>query len=290
MARVVCAGHVNWDVTLRVDHLPAPDAEACIEAESSHGGGSAANVATGVSGFGRSAAVLGSVGGDDRGRRARDRLDADGVDCSFLVEIPDAETAVKYLVVDPDGRVMVLGGPGANEAFEATALPDDAVDDAAFLHLTGQRPATAGALAERANEAGVTVGFDPGRRIAERDFSLALTRADLLFLNDREAEIALASGDIGEGQTLVLKHGADGAEVRSPEGTWSHGGFDVEVVDTTGAGDAFAAGFVAALLEGDGYERALRVANAAGALATTVVGARPELSWAAVERLLDEEA
>lgn len=286
MARVVCAGHVNWDVTLRVDHLPAPDGEACIEGESGHGGGSAANVATGVTGFGVAAAVLGSVGDDDRGRQARDRLEAEGVDCSHLVETPDATTAVKYLVVDSAGQVMVLGGPGANEAFEAAALPDDALAAADFLHLTGQRPETAAELARRANQAGVTVGFDPGRRIAERDFSLALSRADVLFLNDREAEIALASGDLDEEGTLVLKHGANGAEVRAPDGAWVHRGFDVDVVDTTGAGDAFAAGFVAALLDGDGYGRAVRVGNAAGALATTAVGARPDLSWGAVERLL----
>jgi ribokinase len=288
MARVVCAGHVNWDVTLRVDHLPAPDGEACVESESARGGGSAANVATGVTGFDVSAAVLGSVGDDDRGRQARDRLEADGVDCSHLVEVPEAETAVKYLVVDSAGQVMVLGGPGSNEAFEAASLPDDALAAAEFLHLTGQRPETAAALAGRATEAGVTVGFDPGRRIADRDFSLALSRADVLFLNDREAEVALASGDLREDQTLVLKHGADGAEVRSPGGEWLHRGFDVDVVDTTGAGDAFAAGFVAALLDDGGYERALRVGNAAGALATTVVGARPDLSWSAVERLAGE--
>jgi ribokinase len=286
MARVVCAGHVNWDVTLRVDHLPAPDGEACVEAESARGGGSAANVATGVTGFGASAAVVGSVGGDDRGRQARDRLEAEGVDCSSLVETSGAETAVKYLVVDRAGQVMVLGGPGANEAFEAAALPDDALAAADFLHLTGQRPETAAALAARAIEAGVTVGFDPGRRIAERDFSLALSRADVLFLNDREAEVALATGARRGEQTLVLKHGADGAEVRSPDGEWVHPGFDVDVVDTTGAGDAFAAGFVAALLDGGSYERALRVGNAAGALATTVVGARPDLSWEAIERLV----
>ncbi|MFB6155551.1 MAG: carbohydrate kinase family protein [Haloferacaceae archaeon] len=288
MARVICAGHVNWDVTLRVDHLPDPDGEARIESESGDGGGSAANVAAALTGLGQSAAVLGAVGDDERGRAAREKLDAAGVDCTHLVEAPDAKTSVKYLVVDDGGQVMVLGGCGTNESFGAAALPDDALADADHLHLTGQRPATAAELARRATEAGVRVSFDPGRRIVARDFADTLSRSDVLFLNAREAETVLSAGTVdADRQVLVVKRGVDGAEVRAPGGTWSHPGYSVDVLDTTGAGDAFAAGFVASLLEGDDYGRAVAVANATGALAATVVGARPSLSWAAVESLVD---
>ena len=285
MGRVICAGHVNWDVTLRVDHLPAPDGEARIVSESGHGGGSAANVAVGLSGFGVSASVLGSVGDDERGRTARTRLESEGVDCTHLVGTADADTAVKYLIVDEGGQVIVLGGGGANESFGADDLPGDALATADHLHLTGQRPSTAAELASRGNDAGVTVSFDPGRRIVERDFSAALARADLLFVNTREAEAALATGAVRDEQVLVVKRGSDGAEVCAPTGSWSHPGYEVDVVDTTGAGDAFAAGFVAALLDGADHPRALAVANAAGALATTVVGARPDLSWDAVREM-----
>jgi ribokinase len=290
MDRVICAGHVNWDVTLRVDHLPAPDGEARIEAESGNGGGSAANVAVGLAGFDVPASVLGAVGGDERGSTARAELESEGVDCTHLVEVPDAETAVKYLIVDDRGQVMVLGGCGANESFDASALSEATLAAADHLHLTGQRPATAAELASRANEAGVRVSLDPGRRVEQRDFSAALSRADILFLNAREADAVSAAGLLDEEQVLVVKHGDDGAEVRTAEGSWSHRGFAVDAHDTTGAGDAFAAGFVAALLDGGDYERAVAVANAAGALAATVVGARPALSWNAVEAVLDGDA
>lgn len=289
MPRIVCAGHVNWDVSLRVDRLPAPDGEASIESESGQGGGGAANVAAGLTSLGESVSLVGSVGSDERGREARRELAAAGVDCALVVEVAGADTAVKYVVVDDAGQVMVLGGEGANEAFDASVLPAATLSEAEHLHLTGQRPRTAAELARRASEAGVTVSFDPGRRIAARDFGAVLARADVLFCTDREAGVAGEHGAVDADQVLVVKRGAGGAEVRTGGETITHPGFAVDVVDTTGAGDAFAAGFVAAVLDGADYRRALAVGNAAGALATTVVGARPPLSWTRIEDLLAAE-
>ncbi|WP_423750677.1 carbohydrate kinase family protein [Salinirarus marinus] len=289
MSRVICAGHVNWDVTLRVDRLPVTDGEARIEAQTTGGGGSAANVAATLSGLDVSASLLGSVGTDDRGRAARDDLTDAGVDCTHVVEVADAPTTVKYLVVDRAGEVMVFGSDGANERFEASALPRSDLAAADHLHLTSQAPETAAELARRANDAGVGVSFDPGRRIRDRDYAATLRAADFLLLNRQEASVALETvPSVSEG-VLVVKRGADGAEVRTPERTYTHPGFDVDVADTTGAGDAFAAGFVAARVDGREYDRALAVANACGALATTRVGARVSIDRDAVEALLSSD-
>lgn len=281
--RAICAGHVNWDVTLRVDRLPATDGEATIRERAVGGGGSAANVAAGLAGLDVSTALVGSVGGDDHGRSAREELTRANVDCTHVHTV-EGETAVKYLVVDDDGEVMVLGGPGVNEAFEADDLPPEAMSAADHLHLTSQRPATAAELAARATRAGLTVSFDPGRRVAERSYAGTLRRADLLFLNEREAD-AVVDVPLTE-QTLVLKRGARGAEVRTPQRTYSHPGYDVDVVDTSGAGDAFAAGFLAARLDGRDFTRCLAVANACGALAAEIRGARARFSWGDVSALV----
>jgi ribokinase len=82
---------------------------------------------------------------------------------------------------------------------------------------------------------------------------------------------------------VVRKHGADGAELVDDGHRYDHPGFAADAVDTTGAGDAFAAGFLAACLGGRGREEALVVANACGALAAEVRGARAALSWGGVE-------
>jgi len=149
------------------------------------------------------------------------------------------------------------------------------------------------------------VSFDPGRRVADRGYSEALASTDLLFLNQREADLIADTGVLSPtqptGMTVVVKHGGDGATVSTPEGETTHEGFVVDPVDLTGAGDAFAAGFLATLAESDQwadqsgatveaarYVDALAAVNACGALAAKAVTARTELSWAGVEELIEQ--
>lgn len=286
MGGVICAGHVNWDVTLRVDRLPERDGEAVIERQTASGGGSAANVAGTLAGLDVSVSLLGSVGDDDEGAAARAELEATGVDCSHVVKVAGVPTTTKYLVVDARGDTMVLGHEGANEAFEAADLPPTAFVATDHLHLTSQPPETAVRLAQRARDAGVAVSFDPGRRVGDRDFEATLSLADVVFLNDREAAALSSAPDSVDGRIVVVKHGQDGAAVHADDGTYTHSGLDVDPVDTAGAGDAFAAGFIAARREGAGYERALAVANVCGALASRTTGARTTLAWDDVQERL----
>jgi ribokinase len=326
---VLCAGHVNWDVTLRVDQLPEPDGEVTIRDHQQAGGGSAANVAVNLAGLGADAALFGSIGTDESGTLARRELAESGVR-THLVRA-DGETAVKYLVVDGDGEVMVLSSGGKNEAFTAEDLREEALETD-YLHLTNQNPEVAAALARRAREHDVTVSLAPGRRIADRDFSDALALADFVFVNDREAESLGAEpwGDtLRSDATLVVTLGSEGADVRTPDATYHHPGYDIEPLDTTGAGDAFASGFLAArggagraaattadtnrdtetnpdttaaaggspaaavlreigVAPGEevGYEDALAVANACGAVASQALGARADLDWGAIAEVV----
>lgn len=291
---VLTAGHVNWDVTLRVDTLPEPDGEATIETQYRSGGGSAANVASDLVRLGVDAGLIGSVGADEIGDLVRRELDEVGVDSQNLLVVEGGETATKYLIVAENGEVMVLGSEGVNEAVRPVDIDREYVRSADYLHLTSQRPETAAALAEIASDAGIPISFDPGRLLTERNFGRTLAYADLVFLNEREAR-AILDEDLEHpsaelhGCVVVTKHGAHGGMVHTPDGTVEHPGFHVTPVDTTGAGDAFAAGFVANLLEYDDYERALEFANACGALASTTPGARTAPTRAEVEAFLDRQ-
>lgn len=292
--RVLCAGHVNWDVTLRVDRLPDPDGEVLIEERVQSGGGSAANVACTLSSLDAEASLFGSVGDDETGRLVCEELAAAGVDIDSVVRATGRETSTKYLVVDGDGEVMVLSNAGANEAFTPDDLDPAVLAAADHLHLTSQRPATATHLADLARERGTTVSFDPGRRIADRDYGPALANTDVLFLNEREAA-TFADREAFEAlvreATVVVKHGGQGATVHRPGRELDHPGYPIDAVDTTGAGDAFAAGYIAArwrFLDGDQpteetLGRVLAVANACGALTSLRMGARAAPTWAAVE-------
>jgi ribokinase len=294
MVRVVAAGHVNWDVTLRVDALPEPDGEAEIVSQRRSGGGSAANVAVALADYDVDTGVVGSVGDDEHGLLARRELDEARVDRAGLRVVGDAETSVKYLLVDDSGEVMVLGNDGANEAVAPEDVDTDYVQAADHVHLTSQRPETAAFIADVARDAGVTVSFDPGRRLAERNFAATLDQTDVLFLNDREALSVLdedaryAESNVND-RVVVVKHGAEGATAHTPDGSFEHPGFDVDPIDTTGSGDAFAAGYIAVLLDDGDHERALEYANACGALAAQHEGARTAPSWTELEAFLDDQ-
>ena len=290
MPRVLCAGHVNWDVTLRVDALPDPDGEARILDERRGGGGSAANAAVALVGLDVPTGLVGSVGDDGRGERVRAALADRGVDLAGLRTVAGAATTVKYVVVDPAGEVYLLGNEGANEAVAPDDLDPALLDGVEHVHLTSQRPDTAAALARLAADAGAAVSFDPGRRLADRDYGATLRAADVVFVNDREAAAVLeADPDALVGSTVVEKRGDQGAALRRDGEVLDHPGFAVEPVDSTGSGDAFAAGFIAARLDGAGPADALAFANACGALATAGAGAWVAPDRAAVEALLGGE-
>ncbi len=285
---VLAAGHVNWDVTLRVDRLPEADGEAAIRSQRQSGGGSAANVAAALAGLEVETGLIGSVGDDDNGLLARRELEAAGVSLSGVRVIEGAETAVKYLLVDETGEVAILGNDGVNEAVAPADLEPARIHAADHVHLTGQRPDTAAAIARVASEDGITVSFDPGRRFGDRDYDGAVALADVVFVTDREAAAFETERleAIADDRLVVVTCGADGAEAYAPDGDVVHPGFDVEPVDTAGAGDAFAAGFLATWLEDGDIDRALAYGNACGAVTASRDGARSAPTMAAVEDVL----
>ncbi len=288
---VLTAGHVNWDVTLRVDRLPEADGEATIRSQRQSGGGSAANVAAALAGLEVETGLIGSIGDDDNGLLARRDLEDAGVSLSGLRVIEGAETAVKYLLVDDAGEVSILGTDGVNEAIQPADLEPPRIRAADHVHLTSQQPETAAAIAAIATAAGVTVSFDPGRRVGDREYDATVSAADILFVTEREAA-ALATDviDHGDERIVVVTAGDDGAELWAPDGTYTHPGFDIDPVDTAGAGDAFAAGFLRTRLEGGDLEDALTYANACGALTAGRDGARSAPTRAEVKAFLADRS
>lgn len=290
MVRVVTAGHVNWDVTLEVDRLPGPDDEALISDQHRGGGGSAANVAAALAALDVPAGVVGCVGDDEPGTFVREELAAVGVDCSGIA-VRGGATTVKYLLVAADGSVAVLGNEGLNEALQPDDVARHRIAGAEHLHLTNQPPATAAALAELADDAGLSISFDPGRRAGDRVFGAVVEYADVVFVTEREASSLFGTDSpdpVGIEQLVVVTRGPDGATVFD-DVTYDHDGFGVGAVDTSGAGDAFAAGFLAVWLDGGGVDRALEFGNACGALASEHVGARTTPARESVEAFLAEQ-
>lgn len=285
---VVCVGDLMVDLVAR---LPGPlafgsDTPAEIEI---YGGGAAANVASWLAVEGVQATFVGRIGDDHAGLRAADELTTAGV--TPLVEIdPHRPTGMCIVLVDEHGERSMVPSIGANDAAADAALIPATAD---WLYCSGyavladgSQPFALDALAV-ARERGWSIAVDAASAAPLASFGaerfLDLIGTDLLlFANAQEAEVLTGLAEpAAAAQALALrcghaivKRGASGAVWSDGSGVRSVPADDIEVFDSTGAGDAFAAGFLAA--DGDIAES---LANATRLAARVVrhAGARPRL-------------
>ncbi len=257
-----------------------------------HPGGSACNTAAWLGWLGAAVDLVGRVGTGDVERHAS-ALRASGV-TPHLGDDPSLPTGTIVIVVDGETRTM-LTDRGANAALPAAAVTDALLDDAAVLHLTGYSLFDAfslddlAALTERAHARGVLVTFDPGSTGFIADFGLerfrsALAGIDVLLPNLDEGR--LLSGE-REGQAVaeallelcpavVITGGASSVLVaRRGEPAVEVAVEARRAVDPTGAGDAFTAGLIAALLDGAALDDAARAGVRAAGTAVMQAGGRP---------------
>ncbi|APU16249.1 MULTISPECIES: sugar kinase [Actinoalloteichus] len=275
-------------------------------------GGAEVNVATGLARLGLRVGFLGRVGQDEFGEQVSSFLRGEGVDVTGLRRDPGANTGmyVKEWSAPEQLTVRFYRDDCAGSRFTPEDVDLDLVRRARLLHLTGisvalsdSSAAAVEAMADAAEEAGVPLSFDVNirrRLLRDRDPSKLLgalaARADVLFLSDAEAEV-LTGSSVPEAvaeyrstirASVVVVHTEAGAYAVHEGGVVLADGHRVRVVDPVGAGDAFAAGFLASRLGGRSLRRCLESANAAGACAVTVPGDAESAPTAeAVARLLD---
>ena len=288
--RILVIGDVMTDVIVRPEGplVKGSDRRARIAFRR---GGSAANQAAWLASFGARVDFVARVGlADVESDTAR--FQAIGV-TPHLIGDAELESGRLIALIDKNGERSFLTDRGANQALEPRDIPDALIEQAALIHLSGysffaSRPRAA--VLDAMRRAGAKpVSVDPASaeflREAGAESFLKWTRdASILFPNAEEAAI-LASSDDPEAQCarlgalyplVVIKRGAAGCEAAAGEKRWRVAAPKVEAVDTTGAGDAFVAAFLAARLAGAGIEAALARAAAAGALASTAVGGGPQ--------------
>ncbi len=296
---MVLLGDIMTDLVARLDGplVPASDSPARITAE---GGGAAANTASWLAGLGAHAVLLGRVGDDPAGRSAADGLRAAGVEVRFAID-PELATGTVIVLVEPDGERTMVPDPGANATLTAQDLPPGAFTSGAHLHLSGytllkpgSRDAGLAAL-ELARASGMTVSVDvasvgPLGTVGAQRFLGWIDGIDVLFANRAEAAF-LAGGDTTDDDPqrttavlalhcglAVVKLGADGASAGTSTGVFEHADAvrldPGAAVDSTGAGDAFAAGFLHGWLTGLPTADALRSGCTLAARAVSAIGAR----------------
>jgi len=257
------------------------------------GGGSAANVASWLAHQGVVTSYVGKVGDDPLGRESVTALADRGV-TAWVTADPARATGTCIVLVDPDGERSMLPDTGANACLSPDDLPHRACRPGGHLHLSGytllhpgSRDAGLAALAHaQAND--MTVSVDPSSAALVEAAGVASflewTRGlDVLLANRDEALLLAGANDVSSaasslGDTyreVVVKLGRDGALWQQGFIAASAPAERVDVVDTTGAGDAFAAGFLASWLLHPEPETALAAGNRLAARAVTTIGARP---------------
>lgn len=259
-------------------------------------GGSAANLAAWAAVLGLDVTYGARVGADALGSAARAALAADGVRCHVAVD-DEAPTGTCVVLVEPGGERTMLPDSGANTRLSVADLPP--VPAGAHLHLSGyvllnegSRAAGVEALS-RARAAGATTSVDPSsagwlEEVGVVRFLAWTAGVDLLLANAEEAAVLSGAGLSGRGDPeqsaavlartypqVVVKLGAQGALWTSGERSARATAEPVDVVDTTGAGDAFGAGFLSAWLAGRSPADALSLGCATAARVVTRLGARP---------------
>ncbi|MEV4542308.1 ribokinase [Micromonospora echinaurantiaca] len=277
--RVVVVGSANMDLVATAPALPRPGETLLGTDFVTVPGGKGANQAVAAARAGAACAFLGAIGSDSFGVTLRARITAAGVDTGQLRVVYGA-SGVALVMVNADGENAILVTPGANGAFTGlTEAELAAVRDADVLVAQLEVPVetvTAAALAARAAGTRVVLNAAPARPVPAE----LLAAVDLLVVNENEARVLTGRGRDEPRALLdlvpraVLTLGAEGAWYGDRDGADVHvPAVKVDVVDSTGAGDAFTAALAVAWGEGRDLVDAVRWAAAAGAACARRLGA-----------------
>jgi len=290
-----CLGDLMVDVVARL-FGPLAEGSDSPGVISYVGGGSAANTAAWLSRVGESTTFVGAIGDDPAGQLQAESLHRLGVDVRFRVD-RTRPTGTCLVLVAPTGERTMVPDPGANLSLQEHDVPVEEFRAGDHLHVSGyallrdSRDAAVHAMVA-AGSAGMTVTVGaasaaPLEQLGAKAFLTMVPDQALLFANEKEAAVLVgAAGDVSElAARLAREVGEAVVTAGSGLAAWSNGEahaamaaepLDRPELDTTGAGDAFAAGFLAARARDATPEVCLRDGHALAAAACRTTGGRPE--------------
>ncbi|MEA3345211.1 MAG: carbohydrate kinase family protein [Chloroflexota bacterium] len=277
-------GALNLDYLYQVPEIVL-EGETVVESVTVAPGGSAANTCRALAQWGVRTSFLGAVGDDPDGGAMLAGLRKSGVDVSQVVIKPDAPTSRVIGLVDPHGHRSLYVEPGANDLLNEDDLDLKAIGQARLVHLASfasERQLTLQEWVVEHLPPQVTVSFSPGQiyaRLGWERLAKILRRTAILFVNETEAEWLGGVESLRRCgcEIAVETLGARGGRVIHAGGSFRVPGFSTEVVDTTGAGDAFAAGFLLGWLREKSLETCARWGNWAASCVIREAGANSTL-------------
>lgn len=282
-ADVVVVGSINADLVLEVERRPLPGETVFGREATVMPGGKGANQALAAARWGATTALVGAVGSDSHAQVALSQLSAAGVDLTRVRQAAPA-TGLATVVLSDDGENSIIVTPGANLEVTPAAVDTAAevISAARVCVLQAEIPVESVArAAELAREAGTRLVLNAAPAVALDP--VTYEAADPLVVNEHEAAILLgatvddpaaaAAALLARGtRSVIVTLGAAGLVGADGAGTWSAPARQVQVRDTTGAGDAFVGALAAELAAGSGLRDAAAIAARVASIVVTGLG------------------
>lgn len=292
MARITCVGILVADLIGRpIDRFPEKGKLMLVPEMELHVGGCAHNTGVVLRKLGEEVSVIGKVGRDDLGEVVIRSLERHGVDARGVVLDDVYHTSATMVILDTAGERTFLHYPGTNSRLRAQDVADEFLRDAQIVHVAGSflMPGFDGEetalLFRRAKSFGVTTSLDTAWDDTGKWFATiepVLPYVDIFISNRDESSrisgktnlVEIARFFLDFGITIVaIKMGEEGSFIMTKKEKIAVPPFRVQAVDGTGAGDAFAAGFLTGYLKGWDLYEVGRFANACGAMCVQKMGA-----------------
>lgn len=292
MPDIIVIGDINVDVNLTIPAFPMPGHEAVATSIQMHTGGSAVNTAIALANMDMNVGFIGRIGQDILAGKVLEDLKSSGVDCQLVQVDSKVSTGLIFIAVTVDGERTMFGARGANAFTDSAAIEPAYFAQCRWLHLSGysflsyhqyQTVLSTLELAENSpyTRVSLDIGTEPALRARSQILEL-LPRVDVIFPN--ETELALlgegrsieASLDYlldGHANAIVAKRGGKGSILAVGNKRVTVPAFNINVKDTTGAGDSFNAGVVLGRIVGLSWEASVALGNALGGLAASQEGA-----------------
>jgi ribokinase len=292
---VIGFGALNVDLLFKVERLANAEEESFIKDYLEACGGSAANSIVGLARLGCKVGFIGKVAKDREGKLQLDCFRKEGVDTTGIVETTKGKSGSVFGFVDKKGSRALYINSGVNDIIEPREIKWAYVSQTKFLHLSsfvGEKSFRAQKKLLSALPSEVKISFDPGSLYAQKGFAVLeplLSNSYVFMPNAIELEQLTGEVDYRKGAEVMLnigvkivavKLGAKGCYVTDGQQRFTVESFKVKVVDTTGAGDAFCAGFLYGLIQDKSLYECARLGNFMASRSVMAMGARTGLPHA----------
>ncbi len=289
---VVGFGALNVDKLYKVNRIASAEEESFIQAHSESCGGSAANTIVGLARLGCKVGFVGKVADDREGKRLFEDFRREGVDVTRVIRALQGESGQVMGFVDEKGERALYIDSGVNDTIALEEVEAGYVSQARFIHLTsfvGEKSFQTQKQLLRMLPENVKVSFDPGALYARKGLAKLepiIKKSYVVMPNAKELKLITGEADycrgadflIGKGAKVVaVKLGSDGCYVSDGRERHLIEAFKVKAVDTTGAGDAFCAGFLYGLLNDKSLYDCGRLGNFVASRCVMKMGAREGL-------------